>query len=463
MINLNHIFRIAIWIEQKCFLLLTIGIMIACTSVAAMNNSKDKKSKPNIILIMADDMGSECLGSYGGLSYETPYLDNLASVGMRFTNCYSQPICTPSRVKIMTGRYNHENYIDFGLLDPNAKTFAHVLKDAGYKTMVAGKWQLNGAVEKVPGYDDLERPYQFGFDEYCLWQLTKTKKEGERFANPYIEQNGKALSTTIDDYGPDIVSNYILDFIERNKEQPFFVYYPMLLVHDPFVPTPDSPEWQDSTRRHEKNNRYFKDMVEYTDKIVGSINRKLEELGIADNTIVLFTGDNGTHKKLLTKTINGDYPGGKSTMRDNGTHVPMIAYWPEGGYNNGTECNSLISFADFLPTFADVVGAQPYEECDGRSFLNLLKGKNYKPAKHLYVHYHHKMKSPALKSNGHFVRTVEYKLYHDNRFFDMVNDKWETIPLDVDKLNSEVKKIYLRLKAEMDGMPKWDFKVAHTK
>ncbi|NQU52557.1 MAG: sulfatase-like hydrolase/transferase [Bacteroidetes bacterium] len=124
-------------------------------------------TKPNIILLMNDDMGYECLSCNGSTSYKTPVLDELAKKGMRFTNCFSQPLCTPSRVKIMTGKSNARNYIDFGYLDPTQKTFGHVLQEAGYKTLVAGKWQLNGVNTNEPGNTDLNRPYKFGFDEYC--------------------------------------------------------------------------------------------------------------------------------------------------------------------------------------------------------------------------------------------------------------------------------------------------------
>jgi arylsulfatase A len=119
---------------------------------------------PNIVLIMADDMGYECVGANGGTSYRTPNLDRLASGGLRFEHGYSQPLCTPSRVQIMTGIYNQKNYVRFGILAPDQTTFAHLLKKAGYATCVAGKWQLLG------GFDG---PQHFGFDEYCLWQLTR--------------------------------------------------------------------------------------------------------------------------------------------------------------------------------------------------------------------------------------------------------------------------------------------------
>ena len=121
-------------------------------------------SKPNIVLIMADDMGYECVGANGSTFYKTPHLDRLAASGMRFEHAYSQPICTPSRVQIMTGRYNHRNYTRFGHLASTEITFANVLRKAGYKTCIAGKWQLRGG---------FEAPGKFGFDEYCLWQLTR--------------------------------------------------------------------------------------------------------------------------------------------------------------------------------------------------------------------------------------------------------------------------------------------------
>ena len=130
----------------------------------AQNNNRP----PNIILIMADDLGFECVNSYGGTSYETPNLSSLAESGIQFDNCHSQPICTPSRVKLMTGKSNKKNYKKFGILDPNEKTFSQALRKKGYATMIAGKWQL-GKVDSLPQH--------FGFDEHLLWQLTDTGRD----------------------------------------------------------------------------------------------------------------------------------------------------------------------------------------------------------------------------------------------------------------------------------------------
>ena len=186
--------------------------------------------KPNIVVIMADDMGYECMSANGWTDYETPHLDRLAARGIRFTHAHSQPICTPSRVQLMTGIYNNRNYLKFGLLDPAATTFGHLLKKAGYATAVAGKWQLEGG---------MDAPRAFGFDEYCLWQLTRRPS---RYPNPGLEVNGEEKDYTDGEYGPDLVSDFLCDFMERKKDGPFFVYYPMILPHWPYEPTPDSPD-----------------------------------------------------------------------------------------------------------------------------------------------------------------------------------------------------------------------------
>lgn len=437
----NRLFRMTNALLAICFLILT------CLPLLAQNSNR----KPNIILIMADDMGFECLGVNGSLSYQTPVLDKLAKEGMRFTKCISQPVCTPSRVKIMTGKYNYRNYVDFGYLDKNERTFGNMMKGAGYKTMIAGKWQLSGAKEKREGWNDLERPNQFGFDEYCLWQLTK---KGPRFANPFLEQNGKLLETTNDDYGPDIVSDYIVDFVERNKDEPFFVYYPMILVHSPFVPTPDSPEWKDPTTRSKKSNEFFADMVNYSDKVVGKIMSKLREVKIDDNTIVIFTGDNGTHTNITSQTISGAYPGGKSSMPDNGTHVPMIVHWP-AGKQQGVEINELIEFSDFMPTFAEAARTKSLPT-DGQSFFKALSGLEKPPRETAFVHYH-PYTNKVRPKDGRFVRNLAYKLYHDGRFYFIPEDKWEKKPLKYSSLTMDQKKIHKKLKAEMDSQPPYDF------
>ena len=206
--------------------------LLAGAASAQMLHGAD--NRPNIVFILADDMGYECVGAYGS-TYSTPNIDRLAEEGIMFTSAYSQPLSTPSRVELMTGKYNHRNYCEFGFLNHDQKTFANMAKEAGYSTCIAGKWQL-GANSGLPEH--------FGFDRWCLWQLNYARsEEAERYADPLIEADGTLIDGGLDSYGPDIFEQYIESFISEQGDTPFFVYWPMALVHDPFTPTPDSESW----------------------------------------------------------------------------------------------------------------------------------------------------------------------------------------------------------------------------
>ncbi|HBO51224.1 MAG TPA: arylsulfatase [Planctomycetes bacterium] len=391
-------------------------------------------SRPNIVLIMADDMGYECVSSNGGATYSTPRIDSLAKSGIRFLNGHSQPICTPSRVQIMTGLYNNRNYIRFGFLDPEARTFGHVLKAAGYKTCIAGKWQLEGG---------LDGPRHFGFDEYCLWQLTRRPS---RYANPGLEVNGKLVDYKDGEYGPDIVSDYLCGFIERNKDVPFFAYYPMILPHWPFEPTPDSPDY-DKTFPGAKGigkMKYFKDMVSYTDKLVGKLVDKLESLGLREKTLVIFTGDNGTYVKIVSNLNGVNYPGGKGTTRDNGTHVPLVASWP-GTAPAGKVSNALVDFSDILPTLADTAGAElPSGELyEGVSLVPLLRGKPFSGRKSIYCWYH---RNGLRGKESQHSRNQDFKLYSTGRYFNVTGDLFEKKPINISSLTGSGLTAYNALK-----------------
>jgi arylsulfatase A len=403
-------------------------ILLTIISIMAGLYSCDKNiknsSKPNIVLIMADDMGYECLGCNGSTEYDTPNLDRLASEGIRFEHCYSQPLCTPSRVKIMTGKFNFRNYEDFGYLNPAELTFGNLMKEAGYATCIAGKWQLNGLNRNNPGNQDVTRPVHFGFDEYCLWQLNRTRAEGERYASPLITQNGNDRPQNSEEYGPQVFSDYILDFIERKAEfQPFFIYYPMVLVHDPFVPTPDSPEWSNPSLRYKKDTAFYSDMMAYTDKIAGQIIEKLKEKEVWNNTLLIFTADNGTHPTVISTTKNGDVKGGKGKTINTGNHVPMIISWPKT-IKKASICKNIIDFSDILPTLADAAGIGPESYVtDGESFIKFLSGKYSKFIKNeIFIHY-----SPRWGTFHHnrWVMDGKYKLYRDGRFFNTESDPYE--------------------------------------
>ena len=395
---------------------------------------------PNVILILADDLGYECLGCDGGASYKTPVLDQLAKDGVRFSACHAQPLCTPSRVKIMTGKYNFRNYQGFSSLPAGQTTFAHVMKEAGYATCIAGKWQLGGNEESLGA---------FGFDEYCLWQLHSypVERRGSRYADPSIYQNGSKLEETSGKYGPDVFCNFINDFMERKKDRPFFVYYPMVLTHDPFVPTPDSPEW--SLDRNKQANKYFKDMVEYTDKLVGKILEKVDELGLRENTLIIFTGDNGTSIAIKTDMKDGrTIRGGKGETTDNGTHVPLIVDW-KGVAPAGKVCDDLVSFADFFPTLAQAAGAAVPTDVDGTSFLPQAKGGKGDPRGWLYMYANPRHGYIDRWASGPGAATIEpdskagkgmtyvkrfvmdgrWKLYSTGHLYDLKNDMAELNPV----------------------------------
>lgn len=422
-------------------LLFTALLLSVCfATLAQPTGSAEPTPRPNVLLIMADDMGYECLTANGGQSYQTPRLDALAANGIRFTNGHSQPLCTPTRVQLMTGIYNNRNYIRFGLLDPEAKTFAHLSKDAGYATAVAGKWQLDGG---------FEGPSKFGFDEYCLWQLTRRPP---RYPNPGLEINGQEVDYTGGKYGPDLVTDYLCDFFEREQNGPFFAYYPMMLPHWPFQPTPDSAGWNpDESReypRKEWRDAWFADMVTYTDKMVGKLVDKLDELGLLENTIIVFLGDNGTYESIVSRFEGRDYRGGKSYTTDNGTHVPMLVHWP-AQIKQGRVSESLVDFSDFLPTLADAAGLAVPDEwaVDGVSFADELRGGEASPRRYIYCYY---SRNGERDKAAQFTRTAHHKLYADGRFFDTAADFEEKRPLDIDALTEEQRTVYAMLRAALD-------------
>jgi arylsulfatase A len=340
-----------------CAWLLTIGLGTASLGAA--------ERPPNLVLIMADDFGYECVTANGGESYQTPQLDRLAATGMRFERCHVQPLCTPTRVQLMTGQSNVRNYIEFGLLDPQATTFGHLLKNAGYATAIAGKWQLG---------QGKDLPQHFGFEESYLWQHTRRPP---RYANPGLEHNGKELDFTMGEYGPTLVNDFALDFVTRHRGRPFFLYYPMILTHNPFQPTPDSPNWDPAAMGENvhRDNKHFADMTAYMDKLIGRLVAKLDELGLRENTLVMFLGDNGTNTGITSQFRGQPYKGGKGTSTARGTHVPLIANWP-GKVPAGRVNGDLIASTDFLPTLCAVAGVPLPASLppDGRSFLPQLMG-----------------------------------------------------------------------------------------
>jgi arylsulfatase A len=424
-------------------LLLFCGLSLTTSATATQPSTRQQTgARPNIILIMADDQGYETIAANGGTSYRTPNIDHLAANGMRFANAYAHPLCTPSRVALMTGQYNFRNYTSFGELRLSEKTFGNMLRDAGYKTAIVGKWQLSER--------DFQAPFHFGFEEYLLWHfgmrvngVPTPGAQGSRYWDPVFYHNGQLVPDIKRQFGPDIMADFVDDYIQKHQAEPFFLYYPLVLPHDPWVEPPNYPTsgafpaeiraggGQRSNvpgaMENEERQRRFAAMVEYVDKLVGRVTAQLDALKLSERTLVIFTGDNGTYPALRSTIKGREMNGDKGRPTDAGTHVPLIAQW-KGHIPSGKINQDLIDFTDFLPTLAEVTGARLPDgvTVDGRSFAPQLRGQKGQPREWIFCHY-----DPRW-ANFQFTRYAQdkqYKLYHDRVLYDYRQDPLETSPL----------------------------------
>jgi arylsulfatase A-like enzyme len=374
-----------------------------------------EETRPNFVVILADDLGIECLSTYGGKSHVTPNIDKLRSQGMQFSHCFSNPFCSPSRASLLTGRYPFKNGLKEVLhsnrqknihLSPKQPSFARQLKSAGYASAIAGKWH----VSLLHQHNNINA---FGFDEYQVWQIfDKEGNKRRRFWTPHLNRNGTLIADGImNRYGPDLDMEFQLDFIRRNAEnkKPFFAYLTTCLPHYPWEPTPDSKQqgYVAPGPEHKGDPSYFPEMIAYLDKQVGQIMKSLDDLDIARNTVVMFLADNGTDQNLTNQW--GDVKsiqGGKGTMTDRGTRVPLIVRWP-GRIEAGSSCDDLVDFSDFFPTWCEMAGASlPDDKLHGRSFAPQLFGQPGNPRE--WVHIQDK--------NQRSVRSREFILTQAGRF-----------------------------------------------
>ena len=413
------------------------------------------KKQPNIILIMSDDLGYEVLGANGGISYKTPYLDEMAATGMRFENGHVMPLCTPTRVSVMTGKYNFRNYIGFGIMSPEEVTFGHLFSEAGYNTCISGKWQLysyNPPGEWPEYRSNGQRIEDAGFDEFCVWHAHHTEEKGSRYKNPIIYENGKYRDDTEGKYGDNIFCDYIIDFIGRKKDDdnPFLVYWPMVATHKPHEPTPDSPEWDDfdppSNRyrglntweeierdQSEDDPRFYRDMVEYHDKVIGRLLDYLSKQGLSEDTLVIYLGDNGTPDDVCSMVHqHNEICGGTGKTNDRGTHVPLIVSMP-GTVPAGTVTPDMIETTDFLPTIVDASGLEVPEGyvIDGRSFYPQLTGGKGNRRDWMFFHFEPdgQAKGRGGSSRIRFVRDIEWNLYETGELYDLRVDLDEDVPI----------------------------------
>jgi arylsulfatase len=393
---------------------------------------------PNIIFILADDLGYGELGSYGQTKIRTPNIDRLAAEGMRFTQHYSgSPVCAPSRAVLLTGLHTGHAYIrdndemsergdvwhDLSLegqrpLPANTYTIGTMLQDAGYTTGAIGKWGLGG-----PGSSG--EPNRQGFDHWygylCqriahgyyppyLWRNTEKHVLENEYVYPHQRLPEDADPSDPNSYEPysgtqysmDLMAQEALDFIRRNSEEPFFLYLPFPVPHVALqVPEeslaeydgafPETPYIGDRAYLpHRTPHAAYAAMITRMDREIGRIRTLLEELGLDDKTLIIFTSDNGptfnggTDSEFFNSA--GPLRGLKTQLYEGGIRVPLIAWWPQL-VEAGSTSDHVSAFWDFLPTFAELVGTEVPTDVDGLSLLSTLFGRSDEQARHEYLYW----------------------------------------------------------------------------
>jgi len=418
------------------------GSNIATTS----STNKASANVPNIVLFVGDDIGYEIPTCNGGQSYSTPNIDLLAENGIRFRQCYGSANCSPARFMLLTGKYNFRNYNEWGVMDRSQRTLGNMLKDAGYSTCYVGKWQLDGGDASIR---------TFGFDNYNVWLPFKRVPEeadGSRYKSPLLYQGGDFMpsSQTRDKYSVDIFTDYALNFIDNNKDQPFFLYYAIPIGHKRFTPTPDDPEWA-TWNFDQSNEKFLPDMVQYMDRQVKILNDEIQNLGLQNNTVFIFVGDNGTAKGVSSKFNGINVPGEKGQTTTYGTHVPLIVSWP--GHIESSVTNQLVDFTDFMPTLADIAGIpdpQGYDILDGKTFFPVLTGSASSSRDYVFNHF-----QPFISRDDRLERYVQndtYKLYDDGNFYNIVSDIEENSPIPPNQLTPQevqIKNYFTQILSQM--------------
>lgn len=436
------------------------GIHISCGS-----EKKSEAELPNIIYILADDLGYGDLSCYGQEKFETPNIDRLASEGMRFMQHYSgSTVCAPSRSALLTGQNTGHTPIRgnrlYGPLlnwplPDSTFTLATMLKSKGYATGIYGKWGL--------GFTEKGAPNDLGFDEFVGYY---NQRRAHHYYIEYIWHNKEKIyfednvNGNRGTYTPEIMQDMMLDFIEENKDQPFFIYYANLIPHadldvpdeyiqkyrGKFLPEVnykgtdfgDEKFHQGPYRSQPESHAAFAGMINYLDDQVGELYDKLKELGLDKNTMIIITSDNGPHREGGADPdyfdSNGSFRGYKRDLYEGGIRVPMIVWYPEKVKAN-TISNHVSAFWDVMPTLADLTDAETPDNINGISFLPELLGKReQKKHEHLYWEFNERGgKVAILKGKWKFILLNSFDEH--NRIFELYNlddDPGEQVNLAAD-------------------------------
>lgn len=434
---------------------------------------KPATPKPNIIFVMVDDLGPEWISCCGGEGVKTPAIDKLAAGGMRFTNAYSMPKCTPTRACLLTGQYpfrngwvNHWDVPRWGAgchFDwKHNVSFARVMKSARYATAAAGKWQVND----FRVHPDAMKKH--GFDEWCMWTGYETGNppSGKRYWDVYI--NTPTGSKTCEGkFGAEVFTDFLIDFMKRHKDEPMMLYFPMALTHGPLVATPLA---RDAASKMDKH----KAMVLYVDHCMDRLVKALDELKIRNRTILIFTTDNGTSGGIRGRLNGREVSGGKGKLSETGCRAPFIVNGPSL-VPKGVVTDTLTDFSDMLPTFAELGGAQLPKgvTLDGKSIAKVILGKAADGERQWIMamgggvaKITDKGVIPAKPYAARVIRDKRYKLWVDNngrghKLFDLQADPGETNNIfdsDDAKVAAARKKLTAAAATfpEKDAAPKYD-------
>ncbi|MGC9326042.1 MAG: sulfatase-like hydrolase/transferase [Candidatus Hinthialibacter sp.] len=397
---------------------------LQCLNPLQIQASNAANRKPNIIFIMADDLGYGDLGCYGQDKIQTPHLDRMAQEGMRFQECYAgSTVCAPSRCCLMTGYHTGHSHIRGNKrhpLLPEHATIAEVLQEAGYSTGIIGKWGLGEP-------DTSGVPNRQGFD---YWFGYLNQGRAHNYYPDFLWKNEERFFFQRWTYSHNVFTEEALKFVQQNKDNPFFLYLPYTIPHAfneggvNGMPIPnDKPYSNKDWPQNEKNKAA---MITLMDRDIGKIFALLKELGIDDDTIVFFTSDNGPHREGGSNPeffhSSGPLRGIKRDLYEGGIRVPMIARWP-GKIQAGSVSDQVWAFWDFPSTAAELGGAAMPSGVDGISMVNALLGKPQKSHDYLYWEFHEQGGKRAIRTDNW--KAVRPKWNGPIELYDLKNDHKE--------------------------------------
>lgn len=436
--------------------LVVIIITLFSFSKSNLHPLQDQKyRRPNIIVFMSDDFGYDLPAYTGNQSFVTPNLDYMAANGVQFTNCYSHPDGYPSRLAFQTGKYNHNNYTEWGKLPYGSKTLGNLLKDAGYATMYLGRWSFDGGDTMIK---------KAGFDKYIVTlPFADYDNEGDyrhMYKDPWLYINGLLDTVSYEGlFSEDLYFDQFSSFVDSMGQKPFFVMYANSLVREPLTPTPGHPEYAGfdvDTAVNQTNNLYFESMVEYLDKSIGKVIQKLENEGIAENTMIIFVGDNATDRGRRYRYNGRNTFGHKNRTYKLGIQTPLTVYWP-GTIKKGGVCNELISYTDFLPTISKIAGlpvSTSYGTIHGLSFYHNMVNIPGVNREWNYIYWDN---SPNdTKHPIRFIHDTKYKLYKDTfgvkTYYKIDTDTKEDTPLTPSNFTLEQLEKFSRFEFLVDSL-----------